>query len=424
EQSPLPDGAVVRGREAIVGAACSLLEEALAICTEEARSVSVQVIQLNSERSFTRNLGREYASQLFPYQLQRLVAAGGSVRHLLSYGIMHTLDMWSAFERFIAFMELAGDYSVYWPSRQRSSARMPDYLIIENVAALEVFPTGPLTWAGDAAVVHRNTSDVLSVIKDYGENLIAEADEAFQITDPSSTYAVEQAKVWVEHAILEAEQIPAPRFIFKYGLSTLTEPLDAYERRLLARHRLSSEGRAAWPPWVKQDLELRRRRLANFLRQIEKYRSIDIVPLSALRHYVEHGKYSENCTEFGDYSVPIIDRIRHLEAVITMISSNERYDLIVMDDDPPLSALIGAGMLMMGRPDEHDEPWRIFYQSEKPSPSGEPISVAFETELDMFRHRVGGRIALLEAEADNGATQATLRLLHQFIDDLRRTESG
>ncbi len=426
EVGPLDNGTVVRGRAQILGAACALMEEAIAMCTDEERSVSIQVIQLNPERSFTRNLGMslEQSSRLFPYQIQRLVSAGGSVRHLLSHEIMHTLDMWLAFERFIGLMEQAGDYSVYWPSNHQSRARMPDYLIIENVAALEIFPTGALTWAGDAAVVHRNTSEVLSVIKEYGENLIAEADEAFQVTDPSSSYAVEQARVWVEQAILEAEQINAPRFLFKYGLSSLTEPLKSYEKRLLATHGLAREDRAAWPAWVKQDLELRRRRLANFLRQTETYRSVDAVPMSALRYYVDHGQYSEHCNEFPNYVVPVEDRIQHLEDVITMISTNVRYDLIIIEDDPPLTALAGAGILMMGEPDGDDEDWKIFYQSAKPDRNGDPISVAFETQLDMFRQRVGGRIALLRDEADKGATQSTLRRLHAFIAELReRTDS-
>jgi hypothetical protein len=259
----------------------------------------------------------------------------------------------------------------------------------------------------------------LSVVKEFGENLIAEAEEAFQVTDPSSTYAVEQARVWVEQAIHDAEQIPAPRFLFKYGLSTLTEPLKSYEARLLERHDLAGDDRASWPLWVKQDLEVRRRRLANFLKQIGKHRSIDVVPESALRYYVEHGKYSAACAEFGDYTVPIEARLRHLEDVITMISTNQLYDLVVLDDDPPLTSLIGAGLLMMGRPSETDEPWKIFYQSEKPSASGERISVAFETSLPLFRQRVGGRIAGIESIADDGATQNTLRLLHQLIDELR-----
>jgi hypothetical protein len=420
-QGPLPNGSVVRGRDAILSAACSLLEEAITICTDETRSVSVQVIQMNPERSFTRNLGMstDQASRFFPYQIQRLVAAGGSVRHLLASEIMHTLDMWSAIQRFIGLMELAGDYSVYWPSRHTSGARMSDYLVIDNVAALEIFPTGPLTWAGDAAIVHRSPSPAVSVIKDFGENLIAEAEEAFQVTDPSSTYAVEQARVWVEQAILETEQTPAPRFLFKYGLSTLTEPLKSYETRLRDLYNLESEDRASWPIWVKQDLEVRRRRLANFLKQINKHRSIDIVPLSALRFYVDHGRYSEICSEFGDYTVPVASRIKHLQDVITMISTNQLYDLVVLEDDPPLTSLVGVGMVMMGRPEEIDEQWMIFYQSEKPNPSGEPISVAFETRLDLFRHRVGGRIASIEKMADSGATQNTLRLLHRLIDELR-----
>jgi hypothetical protein len=416
-QGPLPDGAVVRGREAILGAACTLLDEAIAIC-DEGRSVSVQVVQMNPERTFTRNLGMasEQASRFFPYQLQKLVAAGGSVRHLLASEVMHTVDRWAAIQRFIGLMELAGDYSVYWPNRHQSGTRSPDYLVIDNVAALEVFPTGPLTWAGDAAIVHRSPNPAVSVIKDYGDNVIAEADEAFQVTDPSSTYAIEQAKVWVEHAILDAEQTEAPRFLFKYGLSTLTEPLKSYEARLLEKNSLEGDDRAFWPTWVKQDLEVHRRRLANFLKQIGKYRSVDVVPLSALRFYVEHGRYSEPCSEFGDYIVPVATRIQHLQDMITLISTNQLYDLVILEDDPPLTSLIGAGLVMMGRPEEVDEPWLIFYQSVKPSSSGEPISVAFETRLDLFRQRVGGRIASIEAIADDGATQSTLRLLHQLID--------
>ena len=419
-QGPLADGAVVRGREAILSAACALLDEAIALC-DEGRSVSVQVVQMNPERTFTRNLGmaREHASRFFPFQLQRLVAAGGSVRHLLATEIMHTLDVWAAIQRFIGLMELAGDYSAYWPNRHQSGARMPDYLVIENVAALEVYPTGPLTWAGDAAIVHRAPSQAVSVVKDFGENLIAEAEEAFQVTDPSSTYAIEQAKVWVEQAILEAEQTPAPRFLFKYGLSTLTEPLKSYEARLLEKHDLQNDDRAAWPTWVKQDLEVHRRRLANFLKQIGKHRSVDVVPLSALRSYVEHGQYSNPCSEFKDYVVPVATRIQHLEDMITLISTNQLYDLVILEDDPPLTSLIGAGLIMMGRPAETDGPWMIFYQSEKPSASGEPISVAFETRLDLFRQRVGGRIGAIESIADDGATQSTLRLLHQLIDELR-----
>lgn len=422
DRSPdLVDGTVVRGREAVLGAACSLLDEAIEICTTGARSVSVQIIQLNPERTFTRNLGMaiEHASRLFPFQIQRLTRAGGSVRHLLSADIMHTLDMWLAFERFIALMEVAGDYSVYWPTGAPTRPRAPDYLVIENVAALEVYPTGPLTLAGDAAVVHRNPAGALAVIKDYAENLIAEADEAFQVTDPSSTSRSEQSRVRVEQAIVDTEQIEAPRFLFKYGLSTLTEPLPTYERRLLETYRLAADDRAAWPAWVKQMLELRRRRLANFLRHNDNHRSIDVVPLTALRYYVDHGRYSADCTEFGDYVVPVADRIVHLENVITMLTTNVGYELVVMVDDEPSAPLIGSGLLMMGRAEDRDQPWKIFYESSKPAPDTSTISIAFETDLDMFRHSVGGRLASLERAVDDGAASPTLRILHGLIDELR-----
>ncbi len=421
DRPSLDDGTVVRGREGILRAACALLEEAIEISTAGSRSVSVQVVQLNPDRTFTRNLGTAvpFASRLFPFQLQRLTAAGGGIRHLLCRDIMHSLDMWIAFERFIALMELAGDYSVYWPAVDQPRARMPDYLIVENVAALEVFPTDPLTLAGDVAVVHRNPAGALSVIKDYAENLIAEAGEAFQVTDPSSIYASEAARVRVDQAIVETEQIEAQRYLFRYGLSTLTEPLSTYEQRLLRTHSLSRDDRAAWPTWVKQTLELRRRRLANFLRHSERHRSIDVVPMSALQFYVEHGRYSEDCAEFGDYVVPVADRIEHLENVITMLTTNVRYELVVMEDDQPSAPLVGAGMLMMGQPDDPDQPWKIFYESNKPGPAGDHITVAFETTLDIFRHSVGGRVAGLEEAVERGATQATLRILHELLGDLR-----
>ena len=102
-----------------------------------------------------------------------------------------------------------------------------------------------------------------------------------------------------------------------------------------------------------------------------------------------------------------------------MLSTNELYDLVVLEDSPPMKPLFGSGILMMGRPD--DSEWRIFYQSQKPGPTGEHISVAFETSLDMFRNRVGSRIAMVETEADSGATQNSLRLLHRFIAELRES---
>lgn len=420
DREELSDGTVVRGREAVLAAACALFEEAIEISEEDPGSISVQIIQANPERTFTRNLASlpDSYTRLFPYQIQRLISAGGSIRHLLSREIMHTLDPWSAFERFVALMELAGDYSVYWLSKHGAAARGPDYLIIDNVAALEIFPTDPLTWAGDAAVVHRNVDGVLAVIREYGENLIAEADEAFQVTDPSSTLAVEQARVRVDQAILEAEQMPTPRLLIKYGLSTLSEPLKPYERRLLQTHGLSYNDRSAWPAWVKQDLELRRRRLANFLKQIEDHRTVELIPRSALDFYVKHGRYSPDGAEFGDLPIPVPDRIQHLEDVITLIRTNRRYDLIVVDDDPPLTDLAGAGLLMIGNPNDADSPWTVFYQSLKPGPDGELISVAFETSLELFRKPVGGRIAELTDLATSSAAQSSLRLLHNLIDGL------
>lgn len=416
----LDDGCVIRGRAEVLAATLALLEEALDR-QNNGEQVSVQVIQPGRAHTFTRGLPSAETSlrTVFPFQLQRLLKAGATVRHVLGREILLSLDPWSAFERFIAMMELAGDYSMFVLGTTEDAGRTPDYLVIEGVAVLEIFPTDPLTWAGDAAIVHRRPDGARSVIAEYCDNLLAEADAAFTVTDPSSTLAVEEGRVMVDKTIIKLEEAGGPRLLLKYGLSTLSEPLKPYERRQIEGHDLLPNDRSLWPPWIKDDLDIRRRRLANFRKQIEHHRTVELIPRSALEHYVKNGQYSEDCADFGDYEVPVIERLQHLEDLLTLITTNKLYDLIIVDDDPPMTSMAGTGLLMMGDPTTPDGNWSVFYQSTKPGSAATMISVAFETTLELLREPVGVRIGLLADQATEQSTQESLRLLRELIDSLR-----
>ncbi len=418
---PLHDGTVIRGRSEVLAATLALLEEALER-QSSGEQVSIKVIQPGRAHTFTRGLPSSDTAlrTVFPFQLQRLLKAGATVHHLLGREILLSLDPWAAFERFIAMMELAGDYLLFVPGGNKDAGRTPDYLVIEGVAVLEILPTDPLTWAGDAAIVHRRPEGARSVIAEYCDNLMAEAEAAFTVIDPSSQLAAEEGRVMVDRTIINLEDAGGPRLLLKYGLSTLSEPLKPYERRLIESHDLLPNDRSHWPPWIKEDLDIRRRRLANFRKQIEHHRTVELIPRSALEHYVAHGKYSTDCADFGDYEVPVGERLQHLEDLLTLITTNKLYDLIVVDDDPPLTSLAGTGLLMMGDPTSSSGKWSLFYESTKPGPDSGLICVAFETQFELLREPVGVRIGSLANLATEHTTHESLRLLRDLIDSLRK----
>jgi len=129
-----------------------------------------------------------------------------------------------------------------------------------------------------------------------------------------------QKTIEFQQAFAELEETPGDRYIFKNGLSTLTMPVNLYEKYLKLGNRSDQEisYREFW----------HKKRLETFEAQVKYYEFKDICFIESLERLVKYKKYSFDEYYMLESRVPDNeDIICHLENVINMLRKYDNYEI-------------------------------------------------------------------------------------------------
>lgn len=131
-------------------------------------------------------------------------------------------------------------------------------------------------------------------------------------------------------ALVEAEAKAGGRLFVMDAPSALTLPLSWLRED-------STFGRYAALSGMVHESDLRsymqelRRRAAEFERLVKSYDYLDICPLRSIRQLAEMGRYHPDTALHGKH-VPLKMRLEHLQRIVSMLSSHERYSLALLDE--------------------------------------------------------------------------------------------
>lgn len=123
-----------------------------------------------------------------------------------------------------------------------------------------------------------------------------------------------------QQALAEAEEAPGARYIFKNGLSTITIPLNLYEKYLRLDHKTNQE--------ISYRMFLHKKRLEAFETHVKYYEFKDICFIESLEKLAENKKYPFDESYMPENRVPgNEDIVGHLENLICMLKKYDNYEI-------------------------------------------------------------------------------------------------
>ncbi|HEY8421093.1 MAG TPA: helix-turn-helix transcriptional regulator [Thermoclostridium sp.] len=123
-----------------------------------------------------------------------------------------------------------------------------------------------------------------------------------------------------QQALVEADEIPGDKYVFKNGLSTVTIPLNLYEKYLNLGNRTEQE--------ISYRKFMHKKRLESFESQVKYYEFRDICFIESLEMLVKNKKYT-----FDEYymlenrTISNEDIVCHLENLINMLEKYDNYEV-------------------------------------------------------------------------------------------------
>jgi len=129
-----------------------------------------------------------------------------------------------------------------------------------------------------------------------------------------------QKTIEFQQAFAEAEETPGDKYVFKNGLSTITIPLNLYEKYLKFGDRTDME--------ISYRKFLHEKRLESFKSQVKQYEFKDICFIESLERLVKARKYSFDEYYILKNGIPgNEDIVCHLENLISMLRKYDNYEI-------------------------------------------------------------------------------------------------
>ncbi|ANX01603.1 hypothetical protein CSTERLE_08450 [Thermoclostridium stercorarium subsp. leptospartum DSM 9219] len=129
-----------------------------------------------------------------------------------------------------------------------------------------------------------------------------------------------QKTIEFQQVLVEEEEFPGDRYVFKNGLSTITIPLDLYKKYLKFGNRTSQE--------ISYREFLHKIRLESFEAQVRYYEYKDICFVESLEKLVRYKKYAPDEYYMLENRIPDNgDIVYHLENLINMLRKHENYEI-------------------------------------------------------------------------------------------------
>lgn len=156
--------------------------------------------------------------------------------------------------------------------------------------------------------------------KDSIDSLTSYFFQQLTFTKPLLKSYPSQKTIDFQQAFAEAEETPGDKYVFKNGLSTITIPLNLYEKYLRFGNRTDQE--------ISYRKFLHEKRLESFKSQIKQYEFKDICFIESLERLVKTRKYSFDEYYILENRIPSNeDIVCHLENLISMLGKYDNYEI-------------------------------------------------------------------------------------------------
>lgn len=292
--------------------------------------------------------------------IELAVKAGLRVRHLRP-DTSRSATAFDQIRSLLRTLSIGGDYEPLQISVEEQRAPARDVLIVPGVGVLESLATHQCRHV-DAGRFFSAMSmpEICAITTDHARQLISIANRVvtkFERGRDSDVHVLVQ----IERAMRDAEVTPGPRYMFKDGLSTMTCPIavtDARVERELESRNYDPEA----VRYLEELLRIREDRHQAFREQLEDFDFIDVVSRQSLERFASTGSFAglNRRDDYGLATATPGERVLHLRAEIELLRAYDRYQLIVLDNQPFEEWFQGLGWFVKEEPHGTGS---VFFQS-------------------------------------------------------------
>ena len=219
--------------------------------------------------------------------------------------------------KIIEDMQLAlatGKYYIYYLKKNADVFTASELVIVPQKGALYCF---------SSRLKNQVDSAFLLESKQSIELLSGHFFQLFSSAKPLLHSYPSQKSAEFQHMFAEIEENLGDRYAFKGDISTITIPMNVYEKYLKMTRKTEEE--------ISLRLSFHRRRLEAFEAQIKHYKFRDIWFKESLEKLVNEKKYSFDQYYILENNIPDSkDIICHLENVVNMLESYENYEIAIV----------------------------------------------------------------------------------------------
>jgi hypothetical protein len=215
------------------------------------------------------------------------------------------------FIEYIQALLAAGSLSIYYEKQSGGNCSETELYIVPQTGALVGFSSNIRNQI-DSAFLFRAKKSVEMLTERFFDSLNS-------TRSLLKSYPTQESTEF-QRAFAESEEIFGDKFVFKNGLSTVTIPLELYEKYLRLSGKTDQE--------ISHRVFLHKRRLAAYEDQIKYFKFKDICFFESLNTLVNKKKYSpdenyifNNCTPDEE------DIILHLEHLISLLNKWDNYNI-------------------------------------------------------------------------------------------------
>ena len=312
-----PASTTLRGVPSIVQAAVEIIEHAQ---PDPLREQTTILLSLQGEELFAGLAATSGAAHVWHQALRGALRRGWQIEQLwrLDKDVGRSLHL---VESMLDLVGLGGYHPRYF---DHYGLLRPPYelVIVPGSAAILLLAANNATYA-DGALVLTEPAQIALMSAHYAQ--------IRDLTRPLLQGFLPVAQeLEVTRAVVSAEAKPGGRLVVKDGLSGLTHPPSWLREDSLLGQSARRTGIVSVSDLPAYMRELRRR-LAQFETHVQRYDYLDVCPQRAIRQLADTGQYHPDTPLYGQ-QVPLKLRLEHIQHLVFLLQSYERYHLALIDE--------------------------------------------------------------------------------------------
>jgi hypothetical protein len=210
-----------------------------------------------------------------------------------------------------------GNYIPYYLKKYSLLSTGREMLVVPGIGAILTFPAE--SHYQEASAVYFADFKAIEMLSKNFYYLISMALPLIQQYPPEKHFML--IKVFTEY-----EEKHGNKYLYKEGISSLTVPLDTYERYMRTISRPIDELSVA--------VELHKKRYQSFVLNIKHYKQRDIYTKESIERLVHEQKYSLNDLSLLGKCKPTKEYIiEHINNTIYLLEKYENYEIAIINED-------------------------------------------------------------------------------------------